>query len=68
VQQRLATERIRKAACSDRIRCVMGDYCALPADLAQADCAFAIESFVHAPSPARFFAQCRELVRRGGCW
>jgi SAM-dependent methyltransferase len=66
VQQRLATERFREAQYSDRLRCVVGDYCALPPDVAHADLAFAIESFVHGAAPERFFAQCRELVRPGG--
>jgi SAM-dependent methyltransferase len=65
-QARLATERIRRAAHSDRIRCLVGDYCDLPPDVGGADLAFAIESFVHGPDPDRFFAQCRELVRPGG--
>ena len=30
------------------------------------DLAYAIESFVHGPDPASFFAQCRELVRPNG--
>jgi SAM-dependent methyltransferase len=66
VQGRLAGQRIREAGCSDRIRCLVGDYCALPAGLDPADLAFAIESFVHGPAPDLFFAQCRQLVRPGG--
>jgi cyclopropane fatty-acyl-phospholipid synthase-like methyltransferase len=66
VQQRLATARIRQAGCSHRVRCSVGDFCALPAEMAQADLAFAIESFVHGPAPDRFFAQCGALVRPGG--
>jgi tocopherol O-methyltransferase len=44
----------------------VGDYCDLPADVAAADIAYAIESFVHGSSPARFFAECHRLVRPGG--
>lgn len=66
VQARLAQQRIREAGCSDRVRCIEGDYCDLPTDVDRADLAFAIESFVHGPAPARFFAQCRQLVRPGG--
>jgi cyclopropane fatty-acyl-phospholipid synthase-like methyltransferase len=66
VQARLAQERIQQAGLSDRVRCLEGDYCALPDDVATADLAFAIESFVHGPSPERFFAECRRLVRPGG--
>ena len=66
VQARLAAERIRLAGLADRIACVEGDYNDLPAGMRRADLAYAIESFVHGPSPERFFAQCRELVRPGG--
>ena len=66
VQARLAAERIRDAELSDRIECIEGDYCDVPARVGQADLAYAIESFVHGPSPDRFFAECRRLVRPGG--
>lgn len=66
VQARLAQEGIRQAGLSDRVTCLEGDYCDLPASVRPADLAYAIESFVHVPDPARFFAQCRKLVRPGG--
>jgi SAM-dependent methyltransferase len=66
VQARHATGRIRDAGLSNRIRCVEGDYCDLPADIGGADLAYAVESFVHGSSPSRFFAQCARLVRPGG--
>lgn len=66
VQARLADERIREAGLSDRVRCLEGDYCDLPTGVGQADLAYAIESFVHGPAPARFFAQCNRLIRPGG--
>jgi SAM-dependent methyltransferase len=66
VQARIAARRIRDAGVSDRIRCVEGDYCDLPADIGPADLAYAIESFVHGSNPSRFFAQCRRVVRPGG--
>jgi SAM-dependent methyltransferase len=66
VQARIAQRRIRAAGLSDRIRCLEGDYCDLPADIGPADIAYAIESFVHGSNPARFFAQCGRLVRPGG--
>lgn len=66
VQVRLAERRIRDAGLSERIRCIEADYCDLPVDVGTADLAYAIESFVHAPSPARFFAQCARVVRPGG--
>ena len=65
-QTRLAQERIRQAGLSDRVTCLDGDYCDLPASVRLADLAYAIESFVHGPDPARFFRECRKLVRPGG--
>lgn len=65
-QMVVAEQRIQQLGLSDRVVCVEGDYCNLPLDLAPADVAFAIESFVHGPDPARFFAQCAALVRPGG--
>lgn len=66
MQARLAAERIRDAGLSDRITCLEADYCDLPSNIAPADLAYAIESFVHGPAPDRFFAECRRLVRPGG--
>jgi cyclopropane fatty-acyl-phospholipid synthase-like methyltransferase len=66
VQARFAQRRIRDAGLSDRLRCVEGDYCDLPGDVGPADLAYAIESFVHGSTPARFFEECRRLVRPGG--
>lgn len=66
VQAQLAQARIREAGVSDRVACLVGDYNALPAEVGTADLAYAIESFVHGPTPDRFFAQCRRLLRPGG--
>jgi len=66
VQAGLAADRIRSAGVADRLACLEGDYNDLPPEIRRADLAYAIESFVHGPSPERFFGQCRELVRPGG--
>ena len=66
VQARLARDRIRAAGLQDRIRCLEGDYADPALDLPPADLAYAIESFVHGPDPAAFFAQCARVVRPGG--
>ena len=66
VQVRHAERRIREAGLSDRVRCVEADYCDPPPDLPPADLAYAIESLVHGPDPARFFAACTRIVRPGG--
>jgi SAM-dependent methyltransferase len=66
VQAELAAQRIEKRGLSDRVVCIEGDYCNLPAGLGPADVAYAIESFVHGPVPARFFAECARLIRPGG--
>jgi tocopherol O-methyltransferase len=66
VQARIATARFRTAGHADRLRCLAGDYSAVPNDVEPADLVFAIESFVHAPDPAAFLSQCHRLLRPGG--
>ena len=66
VQANLAARRLGEAGLAGRVVCLTGNYCDLPSGLAQADLAFAIESFVHAQDPAQLFEQCRRLVRPGG--
>jgi len=66
VQAQLGTERLRAQGLSTRIACVEGDYTQLPPDIETADLAFAVESFVHGPSPERFFAEAARLIRPGG--
>lgn len=66
VQVRHAARRIRAAGLSDRVRCIEADYCEPPPDLPPADLAYAVESLVHGPDPARFFAACARMVRPGG--
>ena len=66
VQAGLAAERIRAAGLEERIRCMEGDYADPGLDLPAADLVYAIESFVHGPDPAAFFAQCARVLRPGG--
>jgi SAM-dependent methyltransferase len=66
VQVRAARERIESEGLSDRVACIEGDYGDLPDGMQAADVAYAIESFVHGPDPARFFAEAARLVRPGG--
>ena len=66
VQAQLAAEYIRARGLADRVTCLEGDYTRLPAGLAPADLAMAIESFVHGPAPDRFFAEAARLIRSGG--
>jgi tocopherol O-methyltransferase len=66
LQAQMAADRIRAAGLADRVTCIEADYASLPASLAAADLAYAIESFVHGPSPERFFAECARLIRPGG--
>jgi len=66
VQARLAGEKIAARGLTGRVHCIEADFCALPPAVGQADAAFAIESFVHAPDPSRFFEQCRQLIRANG--
>jgi SAM-dependent methyltransferase len=66
LQVRAARKRIGSAGLSDRVNCIEGDFGDLPAGMQAADVAYAIESFVHGPDPARFFAEAARLVRPGG--
>ena len=66
MQVNLAQERIRAAGMDQRVRCVEADFCELPESVAPADVVYAVEAFVHASNPGRFFAACARLVRPGG--
>jgi cyclopropane fatty-acyl-phospholipid synthase-like methyltransferase len=61
-----ARQVVAAAGLSQRVECIEGDYCDMPATLTPADVAYAIESFVHGPSPERFFNECRRLIKPGG--
>jgi ubiquinone/menaquinone biosynthesis C-methylase UbiE len=66
VQAELAAQRIHGLGLADRVSVIEGDYTALPSTLADIDAAYAIESFVHGPSPERFFAEAARVLRPGG--
>ncbi|HVH27402.1 MAG TPA: class I SAM-dependent methyltransferase [Vicinamibacterales bacterium] len=66
VQARLAQERIERARLTARVSCVEGDFVDLPPGIRPAHLAYAIEAFVHAPSPEGFFSECRKLIVPGG--
>lgn len=66
VQSRLADARIRSLGLGDRVTCLEADYTQLPERVRDVDAAFAIESFVHGPAPARFFAECARVLAPGG--
>jgi SAM-dependent methyltransferase len=66
VQAQLARQHLQARGLSGRVACVEGDYTQLPPGIDAADLAFAIESFVHGPDPARFFAEAARVVRPGG--
>lgn len=66
VQRRIAETRIQDESLSDRVRCIDGDFNALPDDVTAIDVAYAIESFVHGASPDRFLAECHRVIRPGG--
>jgi len=57
---------IAAAGVGERVACLEGDFCDLPARLPPADVAYAIEAFVHGSIPERFFAQCHRLIKPGG--
>jgi SAM-dependent methyltransferase len=66
VQAEQGAARVRERGLAHRVACIEGDFCDLPAAIGPADVAYAIESFVHGPDPAAFFAECRRLIRPGG--
>jgi SAM-dependent methyltransferase len=66
VQARLATQRIRDAQLTDRITCIEADFCDIPSSVGEGDLAYAIESFVHAPSPHAVLASCARVIRADG--
>src|SRR3954447_2581070 len=66
IQVEAARERIESAGVSGRVTCLEGDFGDLPHGMQAADVAYAIESFVHGPDPARFFSEAARLVRPGG--
>jgi SAM-dependent methyltransferase len=66
VQARDGNLRIAGLGLSHRVRVREGDYGALPPDIGPADLAYAIESFVHGPSPERFFGEAARVLRPGG--
>ena len=57
---------VARAGLSERVECLEGDFCDLPANLVRAHVAYAIESCVHGPDPRRFFQQCRRLLEPRG--
>jgi len=65
-QATMATARVAAAGLSDRVVCVEGDYTEVPTGAGDVDLVYAIESFVHGPSPGRFFEQCARVLRPGG--
>ena len=66
VQAQLGRERVAALGLTDRVRIVEGDYNALPPDIADVDLAYAIESFVHGPSPQRFLAEAARVLAPHG--
>ena len=66
LQARMAAERIRKAGLADRVTCVEADFSRMPPNVAPADLAYAIESFVHGPAPDVMLNAWADLVRPGG--
>jgi len=66
VQADVGQQRVAALGLTGRVRIIEGDYTALPADIETADLAYAIESFVHGPSPERFFSEAARILRPGG--
>lgn len=65
VQARLAAERAQRLGLADRCRFLQGDFLAVP-DPGPFAGAWAIEAFVHAEDPARFFQEAARVLAPGG--
>jgi cyclopropane fatty-acyl-phospholipid synthase-like methyltransferase len=66
VQAALAHERVARLGLADRVQIVEGDYTTLPGEIRNVNLAYAIESFVHGPSPARFLSEAARVLAPGG--
>lgn len=66
VQAQLGHARVAALNLADRVEIVEGDYNALPAGIARVDLAYAIESFVHGPSPQQFLSEAARVLRPHG--
>jgi SAM-dependent methyltransferase len=65
VQAQMATERAARLGLGPQCTFVLGDMLHLP-DLGSFDGAYAIEAFIHAEDPARFFREAARALRPGG--
>jgi ubiquinone/menaquinone biosynthesis C-methylase UbiE len=65
VQAQLATERAHKLGVAAQCEFRQGDFLNLP-EVGPFAAAYAIESFVHAEDPARFFAEAARVLALGG--
>jgi SAM-dependent methyltransferase len=66
IQARTAQERFAAVGAGERLRCICADFLTLSAELAPAHLLFAIEAFVHSPSPQLFFeAAARHVLPSG---
>jgi cyclopropane fatty-acyl-phospholipid synthase-like methyltransferase len=64
-QAQMARQFIDAAGLSGRVECLEGDFTNLPSTIKPTDVAYAIESFVHGPSPQRFFEQSHRVLKPG---
>ncbi len=65
VQAKHFSETIARRGLHDRLRCVAASYVSPPPEVNDVDLAFAVESFVHAPSPQAFFAGVAPRLKAG---
>lgn len=65
-QAEIAAELTAELGLSDRCRFLVADFCALPQGLGRFELIYAIESFVHAPDPAKMLSSAASLLAEGG--
>ncbi len=66
VQVQAGTARLAAQGLAGRVQLIEGSFTNLPPEVGPVDLAYAIESFVHGPDPARFFAEAARVLRPGG--
>lgn len=66
VQARFFTEEIARRGLQARLRCFEGSFVSPPAEVKDVNLAFAIEAFVHSPSPEAFLSAAAERLVPGG--
>lgn len=66
LQAKIAGERGERLQSESDVKFMTGDFLDLPKDLPQQHLAYAIEAFMHAADPEKFFAEAGRVIQAGG--